>query len=69
VPHNAATAPSVGQIRVGRDMALDFRVNRLGKQLTRAGPQMSVRGSSENDPGWRKATTVSSFMAYPFFGK
>jgi hypothetical protein len=30
---------------------------------------MSVRGSSENDPGWRKATTVSSFMAYPFFGK
>ena len=29
----------------------------------------SVSGSSENDPGWRRATTVSSFMAYPFLRK
>ncbi len=39
VAHNAATAPGVGQIRVGRDMALDFRFNRLRKQLTGTGSQ------------------------------
>ena len=25
-----------------------------------------VKGSSENDPGWRSSTTLSSLMAYPF---
>ena len=30
---------------------------------------ISVSGSSENDSGWRNATTVSSFMAYPFLRK
>ena len=26
----------------------------------------AVKGSSENDPGWRSSTTLSSLMAYPF---
>ena len=39
VPHNAAAARGVGQIRMGHNMPLDFRFNRLGQQLTRPGPQ------------------------------
>ena len=47
----------------------------LGQQLARAGPQNDeslsevFQASEKADPGWRKAITVSSFMAYPFFGK
>ena len=33
VADNPAPAPDVGQIRMGRDRGLDFRFNRLGKQL------------------------------------
>ena len=37
--NNPATALGVGQIRMSCNMALDFRFNRLGKQLPRTGPQ------------------------------
>ena len=35
----AAAARAVGQVRMGRDMRPDFRLNRLGKQLTSPGSQ------------------------------
>ena len=37
--NNTVTALGVGQIRMGSDMALDFRFNRLSMQLTNLGPQ------------------------------
>ncbi len=39
VVDNAAAARSVGSVRMGRDMRPDFRLNRLGKQLTSPGSQ------------------------------
>ena len=39
VADDATVARAVGQIRMSRDMALDFRLNRLGKQLTSPGSQ------------------------------
>ncbi|MCH9053679.1 MAG: hypothetical protein IIA72_21915, partial [Proteobacteria bacterium] len=39
VPDNPAPALGVAQIRMGRDMLLDFRFNRLAQQLPGAGPQ------------------------------
>jgi hypothetical protein len=51
--------------RVGKIlMARDLRFHCLGAS-DRGAPVrgMSVNGASQNDPGWRKATTVSSCMA------
>ena len=37
VTDDAAAAPTVGQIRMGRDMGFDFRLDRLRQQPMRAG--------------------------------
>ena len=37
--HNATPALGVGQIRMGRDMRLNFSFNRLAQQLPGASPQ------------------------------
>ena len=69
VTDDTAPARSVGQIGMGFNMGGNFRFNRLAKQLPGAGAQYLRQRISENDSGWRNATTVSSFMAYPFLRK
>ena len=70
VTHNATPALGVGQIRMGRDMRLNFSFNRLAQQLPGASPQ---RHRSAGHP---KTTLVAETQQLylrawriPFFGK
>lgn len=45
---------------------LYFRFNRWAGSCRAPVRKISLRRSSENDPGWRNTTTAYSFMAYSF---
>ena len=51
VTHNPAPPLGVGQISMGRDMALNFSLNRLGQKLLRLGPQ-NVRQRDIGKRAW-----------------
>ena len=79
---DAGLNPALAMMAVANDTApprivLQIAVRAAMKAVTsistacakrRCAPERNtdVKGSSENDPGWRSSTTLSSLVAYPF---